>query len=123
MSTTFDFTEQEADMSCAVTFKNKHYIYGGKVNKRPILQLNDCGLVSIGSLEFDLRQGACGTTNGVIVLCFNIKDQDLKLCRQASSPTGPWSKMSLSLSTHKQTAIATSPGELALVVILKLAET
>ena len=124
LSTTFDFNGAEVYASCGVTFQNKHYIFGGFANKRQIRQVSDCGLISMGTLDFDHYLGACGSTGGAVVLCFNyLYTSEHNRCRQASSPTGPWSEMVSSFQTHKQTAIATSPGLLALVVILKLAET
>ena len=109
--TTFEFDGQEVDRSCGVTYQNKHLIFGGNVNKRQILQVDECGLIKLGSLPFDHRLGACCSTEDVMILCFNYNDEnDLKKCRQASSPTGSWSELALSSFEHRDTAIAASPG-------------
>ena len=110
--TTFEFNGQEVDRSCGVTYQNKHLIFGGKVNKRQILQVDECGLIKLGSLPFDLCIGACGSTEDFMVLCFNYDEStDHKICRQGSSPTGSWSELALSTYAHRDTAIATSPGD------------
>ena len=111
LSTTFDFNGQKITESCGVTFQNKHFIFGHAEKKRQILELNDCGLISIGSLKFDSKQSACSSTDQVILLCFNTESaNDYKRCRQASSPTGQWSELALSKFDHRFTSIATSPG-------------
>ena len=109
--TTFEFDGQEVDRSCGVTYQNKHLIFGGKVNKRQILQVDECGLTKLGNLPFDHNQGACGSTEAVVILCFNYDNRnDFKKCRQASSPTGSWSEVARSTFEHRDTPIATSPG-------------
>ena len=111
MPTNFDLSNQKVENSCGVTFQNKHFIFGGrKSNARQILQLDDCRLINIGSLAFD-HDGACGSTNGVMVLCFNnAENGDGKRCRQASSPTEQWSEVALSMYEHRHTSVATSKG-------------
>ena len=94
-----------------MTFQNKHYIFGGDTKMRQILQLEDCGLINVGQLNFDHRRGACGSNEGVMVLCFNFVTSDYKRCRQASSPNGPWSELAAPSHEHGLTAIALSPGD------------
>ena len=94
--------------SCGVTHENIFFIYGGFPNERQVLQLIDCGLSSIGTLPFDYAWGACDSSNGLILLCFDINDT--KQCRQATTPLGPWSEMTPSTYDHRATQIATSPG-------------
>ena len=108
LSTSFKTSGQEVYDSCGVTFQNKQYIFGGNTNKRQVLQIEDCGLIRIGTTEFDHVRGACGSTNTMIVLCFN--SFDAKRCRQASSPTGRWTQMQLSTYHHRFTSIAISQG-------------
>ena len=100
-----------------MTFRNQHFFFGGAPkgevqNNRRILELKDCGLIKIDSdLSFDHRSGACGSTDEVIILCFNNDDpDDFKRCRQASFPQGPWSEMNLSTYEHRATSIAPSQG-------------
>ena len=96
--------------SCGLTHQNKHFIYGGGISTgKQVLEVTDCGLTSFGSLDFQHRGGACSSSNGVIVLCFD--EWGYKQCRQATSPLGPWSDMTLSTFSHMDTQIAMSPGD------------
>ena len=108
LNSTFNLYGNEVLYSCGVTWKNRHFIFGGYENKRQVLEVQDCGLTYIGSTPFDFRYGACGSSGGVIVLCFDY--YDYKQCRQASSPSGPWTEMPLSANAHRLTSIAPSPG-------------
>ena len=111
LSTTFDLNGHEVYHSCGVTFKNKHYIFGGYEKiMRQILEIDDCKLKSLGLIPFDHLTGACGSTNEMIFLCFSMTEIDGKRCRQAASPSGPWTPMALSLYEHRDTSVATSPG-------------
>ena len=112
LSTNFDFNGQEVFYSCGVTFQNKHFIFGGSnKHKRQIIQINDCDLIEIGSISFDHYSGACGSTDEMVILCFNSNgSNDYKRCRQASSPNGPWTQIALSTYKHSLTSIANSPG-------------
>ena len=117
LSTTFDLNGHKIAGSCGVTFRNEYFIFGGSPkaevqNSRRILQLQDCGLIQINSdLSFDHRSGPCGSTNEVIILCFNNDDpDDFKRCRQSSSPSGQWNELTFSTYSHHATAIAPSPG-------------
>ena len=110
LSTTFDFSGQELSQSCGVTFRNKHLIFGGDKAPRQVVQVEDCGLVSIGTIPFNLIYGACGATEDAIVLCFNLDKNDYKRCRQASSSSGPWTQIALSTYDHRAISIATSTG-------------
>merc|ERR1711892_884394 len=128
LSTSFDTNGQDVFQSCGVTFQNKQLIFGGNTHRRQILQVDSCSLTSVGSIPFDHYRAACGSTAGVIVLCFNYDEfatgpdglrrrrdgsdaNDAKRCRQATSPSGPWTEMALSTYEHKYTSIAASPDE------------
>ena len=118
LSTTFDFDGYKIERSGGVTFQNKQYIFGGRFNSQQILRLDDCGLVSIGLTPFVHYYGASGSTDAMIILCFNVATTgDSYRCRQASSPIGPWSEMTMSMYEHQLTSIATSPGNQARLVI------
>ena len=110
LSTAFDFQDfQSVFESCGVTHENNFFIYGGRYeNKRQVLQLTDCSLSNIGSIPFDHWYGACDSTNGTIVLCFDVNDN--KQCRHATTPLGEWRDMALSTYNHQGTQIAMSPG-------------
>ena len=110
LSTTFDLNNKEVESSCGVTHENNFFIYGGEENKRQVLQLNDCSLSNIGSIPFNHELGACDSSNGLIILCFEW--YDTKQCRQATQPLGEWSDMALLTYEHRATQIATSPGNL-----------
>ena len=112
LSTTFDLNGQEVHNSCGVTFQNEHFIFGGDQKKRQILKVNQCGLISIGSTPFDHFRGACGSTDDVILLCFNEEDggEDAKRCRKASTPKGPWTQIQFSIYEHRAQQSANSPG-------------
>ena len=109
-----DFNRAEVLFSCAVTHGNKFYIYGAEIHKRQVIQLVDCGLKSIGTLPFDHYYGACGSQalsysgTHVILLCFDYTD--VKQCRYATDPLGPWNVMTESTWHHQSTSIATTPG-------------
>ena len=117
LSTTLDFNGHDLLDSCGLIFRNQYFIYGGvpqyevQTNRR-ILQLQDCGLIKIDSdLSFDHRAGACGSTKKAIILCFNNDDPaDFDRCRQAASPSGPWSEMTFSTHEHHATSVAPSQG-------------
>lgn len=95
--------------SCALTHENNYYIFGGNSNRRQTLKLINCGLTLVGALEFNFSYGACSSTNGIIVLCFD--QYDSKQCRQATSPFGPWSIITPSTFDHRYTSsLASSPG-------------
>ena len=114
LPTSIDFNRAEVLFSCAVTHANKFYIYGAEIHKRQVIQLVDCGLKSIGTLPFDHYYGACGSQTlaysgaHVILLCFDYTD--VKQCRYATDPLGPWNVMTESTWHHQSTSIATTPG-------------
>ena len=110
LPTSFDFTGYEFSQSCGVTFRNKHLIFGDTKNPRQVIQVENCGLISTGTIPFDHIHGACGSNDGVIVLCFNLDTNDYKRCQQAPSSSGPWTQIALSKFEHRDTSTATSPG-------------
>ena len=65
--------------SCGVTFQNKQFIFGGMTGDtyRQVLQVDNCRLVSTGSIPFDLYHGACGSTDDarVSILAFLVNLQ------------------------------------------------
>ena len=97
VSTTFKFDDQEVYISYGVTFQNNYFW-------RTNFQINDCGLFNIGPTPFNHYIGACGSTNEAVIRCFSYSDAIT--CQQASSPTEPWTQMTLSTYGHKQTSIA-----------------
>ena len=119
LTTSFKFNRKEVYESCGVTHENKQYIFGGNKNTRQILQLSDCGMTDIGTLEFDFKQGACGSTpNDMILLCFT--KVTVRQCQQASSPLGVWKRQRESTYEHRRTAIAPSEGQFILLIDIEI---
>ena len=119
LSIAFESNVHEVDKSCGVTHENNFFIYGGVVNRKQVLQLINCGLTFIGALPFNHFMGACDSSNGRIVLCFDRgepykveEDSNSRQCRRATSPLGPWSEMPLSAVDHDNVPIVASPGSL-----------
>ena len=109
LKVSFQIEGNEVDGSCGVTHKNVHYIFGGKKNKRQVLQLDECKIKPGNTvLGFDHENGGCSTSNGVIYLCFDLNYS--KRCRKAESPEKEWSELTLSTFDHRLTSIATSTG-------------
>ena len=107
LPTLFSIDDHEVYYSCAVTHANNHYIFGGFEKKRQVLQVANCGLVTIGVTPFEVASNsACGAMGNLIIVCFNTH----RLCRFAPSPLGQWSEMPLSNFIHKSTSIGTSTG-------------
>ncbi len=109
LSTSFYLNYRELSIAslCGVTHENNLLIYGYDDNV--VLQVVNCSLTSIGTIPFDHEWGACDSSNGLIVLCFDYYDN--RQCRQSSTPLGSWSEMTPSTFDHKLTQIATSPGK------------
>ena len=106
------------DRSFACKSEQKYDLCFTRKNPIATDSRNHCGLVKLGSTPFEHRSGSCGSNNDAIVLCFNAytsgeyNGYDYKHCRQATSPSGPWSDLELSTYEHRLTSIAASPGNL-----------
>ena len=71
--------------SCAVQWKNSMYVFGGyhKYLQRQISKVNQCELISQGSLDFDFNDGACTVINSdTVLLCFS--EMEGKYCRKSN---------------------------------------
>jgi len=98
----------EVDRSCSLTWQNELYVFGGRSRKTQISKVKSCRLEPVGQLAFEHDYGSCvSVAADKVVLCFNYQSGDYKKCRMASSPTGAFSEMSLSIYSHKATRIAT----------------
>lgn len=109
----FDLNGQNVFKSCGVTHENNIFIYGGDKwsnTERQVLQLINCTLSLVGNITFGHNWGACDSSNGLIVLCFD--NEHTKQCRQATKPLGPWNDMTPSTYDHHVTMIDMSPGSL-----------
>ena len=60
----------EVWQSCAVTYQDHFYVYGGINYKRQIARVTYKSLVKVGSLPFDFTSGGCSSTTYKILLCF-----------------------------------------------------
>ena len=98
----------EAFQSCSINWNNQLFIFGGRSDKRQISQLTGHKLEKVGSLDFDLFNGACSVMNNrLIYLCFNTAEStDYRRCRRATGPLEQFSQVPLSI--HDHTSIGTS---------------
>ena len=116
--------EVQVYASCSLTWKNELYVFGGNEKKNQIAMIKPLGanwrrLELIGQLKFNHSFGDCvNVANNRVILCFNDFSSDWKRCRQATSPTGEFSKMTLSQYDHRKTRIATDNGEFESLVNL-----
>ena len=103
----------EVIYSCSLTWENEFYVFGGGSKKTQISKVTSCRLSRIGQLAFEHKYGDCvNVASKKVVLCFNVASSgDHKKCREASSPTGAFSEMTLSQYEHAETRIATNDGE------------
>lgn len=94
------YSETEVKLSCGVTWRNQHYVFGGTSKRADqIAQVVDpgCSLKIIGKLEkTPLVNGACTVMNDKIYICFNYPPTvtnsiDCKICYVSENgPLGPW---------------------------------
>ena len=99
----------EVKYSCALTFRNENYVFGGLDEKRQISKIVNCQLKNIGQLEFDHYYGGCANVaDEKIYLCFNFATDDAKKCRVASSPASQFEEIAQSVSEHRWTRVAAS---------------
>ena len=99
----------ESYYSCALTHRNRHFVFGGSSQKRQISELIGCKLVRVADLSFDLYGGACTVDNmDSMMLCFhNSATQD---CWKSQDIDKPFVKLSKSVYTHQYTSIASNEG-------------
>ena len=89
------------------------YVYGGWIEKRQISQISGCSIKRIGTLPFNFFAGACTSIrNKFILLCFDIWEDEGKICRMGQNPTGIFTKTKESNIYHYSTTIATNGGKL-----------
>ena len=97
----------EVFYSCAVTYQNQFFVYGGFAQKRQIAQVKDMSLINVGSLPFDFIKGGCSSTKSKITLCFNY-DSDYRTCYQTTNPTEQFVETTKSNHNHRDTRFASS---------------
>ena len=99
--------------SCSLTFKDKMYVFGGTLEGYQISEVRNCkGIQRIGDLKFGFNNGACTVIREkTIMLCFDLRNEEGKVCRVAKSPTGQFDKIKLSNFDHYSSQIASNKGE------------
>ena len=116
----FDFeygTGTQVHRSCSITWKGAFYIFGGHSEKTQISMVDDCTLTRVGTLPFELYQGACTNVNNQeFYLCFD-QNNPYK-CYKATEPDGSFSSITDSLKNHYPTRIAHNQGSLNLFIRL-----
>ena len=100
--------DTEVSLSCAVTFQDKFYLYGGSSEKTQISRIEGCSLKRVGDLAFDVVAAGCTVSNDTIYLCFG-KENEQKTCHSAISSKGPFATITESKQKHGYTRIASSP--------------
>ena len=94
--------ETDVDSSCSMQWKNQMVVFGGRNEKRQISEVTSCGLNRIGTLSFDLREGACANMNDqTIFLCFDWDSTEV--CRSGDGPLGAFMKIVESHFHHYST--------------------
>ena len=97
----------EVKYSCAVTYQDQFYVYGGQTYKRQIAKVKDMSLINVGSLSFDFVQGGCSSTKSKILLCFDFNG-DHKTCYQTTSPTDRFVETKKSNYQHREAKFTSS---------------
>ena len=119
----FSFSpDTEVYHSCSLVFNDILYVFGGTKQRRQISRVNGCGLVRVGTLNFDLDLGACTVSQNKILLCFDnsvSKGDQGRVCRKASTPTGLFSTIPESNYHHVRTAIASNGGKVYQLTLMR----
>ena len=97
----------EVSGSCAVTYQDHFYVYGGYNHKRQIAKVTDKSLRKVGSLPFDFTSGGCSSTTDKIILCFH-DDGDGRTCNKTTNPIGQFEETSKSIHEHRRIKFASS---------------
>ena len=91
----------EAQSSCAITWKNQLYIFGGWTEPRQVSLLSHHRLERISSLEFTYASSACAVVSDEVYLCFNGRSyDDSKVCRKSKGPLKAFSEVLSSKFHH-----------------------
>ena len=94
--------------SCAVTYQDQFFVYGGKNRTRQIATVINKSLRNVGTLPFNFFGGSCSSTMTKIILCFDRGAGDWKTCYKTTNPTGQFEETQKSRFTHKTIKIASS---------------
>ena len=92
--------------SCAVTYKDQFFVYGGYDRKRQIAKVTNKSLRNVGSLPFDFREGGCSSTTDKIFLCFVYGGW--RTCYKTTNPFGQFEETRKSKYKHRLIKFASS---------------
>lgn len=109
--------------SCALTWQNEHFVFGGKNKHNQIAKIIGCRLEPLNiELPFDYINGACVTVDNdqrpdkQVYLCFSVDElntegPESKKCRVAASPHDEtWTEIDDSYAKHQHIRISTNNG-------------
>ena len=97
----------EVYQSCAVTYQDQLYVYGGRNYKRQIAKVINKSLRKVGSLPFDFTSGGCSSTTDKIILCFH-RDGDGRTCYKTTNPIEQFEETRKSIHEHRHIKFASS---------------
>ena len=111
----FDFSnDTDVYRACSLQWHNHFYVFGGidgRIVNTQVSMVNGNRLEIIRKLEFAFDDGACTVLNqATILLCFDMRENHSKLCRQSNNPLGSFSKLPDSNYGHKKIRIASFDG-------------
>ena len=97
----------EVSFSCSVTWRGKHYVFGGNSKQTQISKITSCKLTNVGQLPFRYRNAACtNVADQYVYLCFPDIINEHNKCRKSTSPIGQYEDVSSSTYSHRATRIA-----------------
>ena len=105
----------EVYKSCAVTYQNQFYVYGGNTHKRQIAKVTNKvtpTLRRVGTLPFKFAFGGCTSTTDKIILCFHYGfhgDRGYpRTCYTTTNPIGQFEETRKSIYKHGLIKFASS---------------
>ena len=96
----------EVYYSCALTFQDHFYVYGGETYKRQIAKVINKSLTKVGALPFDFSEGGCTSTTDKIILCFHYFDK--RTCYKTTNPISQFEETRKSIHEHQWIKFASS---------------
>ena len=96
--------------SCAITYQNQFFVYGGQMLKsfsRQIAKVTNKSLKRVGDLPFDFIRGGCSSTTDKILLCFS-EQSDWRTCYKSTNPIAQFLERKKSKHIHLRIKFASS---------------
>ena len=111
----FEFNnDTDVFRACSLQWHNHHYVFGGidgRALNAQVSMVNGNRLEKIKKLEFAFDEGACTVLNqATILLCFNRRENQSKLCRKSNNPLGSFTKLPASTYGHAKIRVASFDG-------------